>query len=279
MSTRLNFSPVKAIEIPQATYRIRAISTEAMSYYHPNMAIISKLSDTYEGMMVTLSKQMAKISAIPAAFKTSKVEKVIATAPYTELMDLKLPCINGQVCDWGTAIDLLEMHENLIAEMPERVFNPFMKFVGTALNDPSKLDSVNFRSALRATDMSDLRSRYSKLFGGTRDTSTFGKLCRRNTDWSIAHTRMRQLIDNSKVPEPKEVERQVKDINEVLNKLFRAIKDPSKDYRPTGTVINEFAKLIEALAEEVTLYALYMNYLNQASKAFKDSEDLILKYT
>lgn len=279
MTVRHRFKIVKPLETDAATYKLRCISTEAMSFFQPNVAIVAKLASTYEGLVVTLKSQISKVAGLPASFKKSRVESQLQRLPYTEVMDLRLPCINGQVCSWSEALDLLEQHEHVIAELPERVFAPFMKFAGTALNDPTKLNSANFRSTLRATDMSGLRKQYGALFGGTMDQSTFGHLCHRNTDWGIAHTRLTSLIEHSKIPTPSAVSKEVAEINDVLTKLFVAIQDPQKDYRPTGTVINEFSKLIQALAEEVTLYSLYMNYINQAVKAFKDGEDIILKNT
>lgn len=278
MALRPAFHTTKPIKHSDIHYTLACIGSEAMAAYHPNVKVINKLAETYKGVASYMTSQIKELSGIPASLTMSKIDKILQTTPYTELMGIELPCIAGQTAEWNTVMEQLEHHLQLILEMPERIFRPFQVYVGSALNDPTKLNSVTFRSALRTTDTDKLKTDYSNIIkDGGRNTTSFGRLVSRNADWAVARSRLTAITEKAKGVPPELVEEKVKEINDVLLKLFSAIQDPSTNYQPTSIVISEFIKLIEGLAEEVTMYAVFVNLLNQSSKAFKLSEEKIVK--
>lgn len=278
MALRPHLRTVKPLPLNKMHYTLTCIGVEAMAAYHPNIKIVNKLSDTYEGVVSYMSEQLKGLSNIASVLTMSKIDKLLQKYPYTEIMDIELPCISGQSADWNTMMSQFEHHLQLILEMPERIFQPFSTYVGSALNDPTKLNSVTFRSALRTTDTSKLRSDYGHLLhDGGPSVTTYGNLVSRNADWVLARTRLNTILEKAKAVPPELVDEKVSEINGVLRKLFKAIQDPSTNYQPTSVVISEFVKLIEGLAEEVTMYALFVNLINQANKAMRDGEAKLIK--
>ncbi len=278
MALRPQFRTVKPLPLDKMHYTLMCIGTEAMAAYHPNLKIINKLSDTYEGVVSYMSEQLNGLSNIASVLTMSKIDRLLQKYPYTEIMNIELPCISGQSADWNTMMSQFEHHLQLILEMPERIFQPFSVYVGSALNDPTKLNSVTFRSALRTADTAKLKSDYGHLIhDGGPSVTPYGNLVSRNADWGLARTRLNVILEKAKAVPPELVDEKVTEINGVLRKLFKAIQDPGTNYQPTSVVINEFVKLIEGLAEEVTMYAVFVNLLNQASKAMKDGEAKLVK--
>lgn len=278
MALRPQFRTVKPLEGDKIHYALTCIGNEAMAAYHPNVKVINKLSDTFEGIASFMRTQLKDLANIPASLTMSKLDKILQGYPYTELMDFRLPCVAGQTVDWNSLMSQLEHHLQLILEMPERVFKPFSTYVGSALNDPTKLNSVTFRSTLRTADTAKLRKEYAAIITDNGvDKTTFGRLVSRNNDWPLAHTRLNKIIEASKAVPPETVELRIREINEVLMKLFAAIQDPSTNYQPTSVVITQLIDLIDALAEEVALYALFVNLVNRTATAMKEGEKLLEK--
>lgn len=275
-------APATVKTLDSIKMRTQAVSCEAIAVHRPNLTIVAKLADIFDDTKALYANALSGLSKAPK-FVTGfigkgKLERVLDSHQYTDLIDVRVPCLAGQTATWLTVLAAMEEHVKVIKTLDDDVFDPINQYVGAVLNDPERMSNNSSRPNVRTVSLSEVKANYSGCIGTTTvDEFTFGKAFRRNADVLEVETRLSRVLKDMAGYPPKWMKDQVDRTNGNLTKLLLDIQNPDLSYQPTSGAVTYLSEMIFVVAEQVSLYAALIHWLEQTTKALELTEERVVK--
>lgn len=268
------------IDLKKLNTTVKAISCEALAYHRPNVGLLTKLSALFEDVSEYIADQVNGIKTVAGQVLTfNRAAKILKTRPYSEFIDLAVPIIPGQTVSWFELTNIMLKHSLYVAKLEDTMFTPLNTYVGSVLNNPERMGSAANRPTIPSdSTLKELTTSYQKaISNSTSDTARFGAVFRRNTEWEMVRDNMNKIGASLALLPPKKMQARVEETNKQLTRLLEDVQDQNLPYRPTSASVDYLVKMIQRLAEEVTLYAALHHHYDVATQCLKNTEEILVK--
>lgn len=274
------YEPENALSMTQLKSRQSLVALEALSVHRPLAGTVDKLCGYLTEVSNTIGLSLANLrdyamgtnSAILAQDR-HLLEK-LPKSRYTDLMQLSLPCVPGQIVTWLKFLDALEEPAQMAININDNILIPYEKYVSQAIMDPERFSNATNKAQVQIIDFSAIRNGFKDAIGGNRHVAVrkYKDLCERNTDLVDVVRRTRALEDALSKSNPRMVSDRIADLQHLTTQLSENLNDSNQKFRLSSKTIANISEAAYNIAEAVEIYSTTMTFAWSHAQAFADAE-------
>lgn len=269
-----------------AKFMYNVISTEALSVHKPITATVQKLSgfinDVADGFRNT-----DIIGAIDTLLKKDnnfsrnekKTLEVMGREAYTNLMGIRVPCVNGLSVTWLDFLRDLEPGVTFAVGFYDNTLGQTTRFLAEVITSPDKMESIARRYNIAEVDYDQLTQNIGKdvTSNNRKSERPIGKLIKRNADMIDVINLTNRYADSLYASNQDMVTERITQIKRQLQDISEAIVDPNTPYRMTGKNIDQLAKVAFNVAQAVEYYGVVITLFTEHKRTFEQAVEKIAR--
>lgn len=267
-------------------FRYNVISTEALSVHKPMASTVSKLTGFINDVTKSIS-DASILGAIEALINPSKpmtkderkVTEMLASVPYTDIRDLKVPCVAGITVPWLKLLQDLEPGIHFATNFYEATLGEINRFLADVISNPENMKAIARRFSIQSNDFEKLLEDIGKDLTGNNKSGVapVGKLLQRNSDF-IQVVQLTNGYSNSLFSaNPSLVTERIDVIKKQLQTISDGISDPSLPYRMSGDNISQLANVTYTAAKSIEYYGVILSVFTEHRRTFEQAVDKLAK--
>lgn len=256
-------------------------SFEAVTEFSPGQGFTSRLKDLFDGSMVYVKDQFAKLyegkTDVVDLAKLIQIAEQFSTSDMKDVQVMQVPRLQ---VSWLTLAQALDSLQAITLEIDKRLIYPFQQYVGKGANKPSLLMSVSFNpEGYKFIDVKPMRDELNKMFGGeAKDFVLWENAFPRQRDVKDFSVVLNKLVLNDQKLSPQTVQKAVDSLNGTLRIIMEDIDDTGSEYHLNKRSASFISEMILQVAQHVELYVLTHNLVNDLNQcAIKTQETLGVK--
>lgn len=244
------------------------ISQELLSIHKVNAAIVEKLSAMTDRLTGFVRDQALKFSKTDneSVKTTSGFAKKIEKFEYSKLANISCASPEGLQVDFLSMAKLLHKCQAVTSMINENCLIPYGQFVAESLNRPELTESLTRSHQVKLHNLEQLRKELGAVFNGTKQERKYSEIIRRNADWTDLENLLADLnLVEQRMNKPL-ISKKVAELGDLTQKLIQQMKDPNASHRPSTKMIDDLAKMIYGVAEQVTFLSVVSTAIMQLTK-------------
>ncbi len=265
-------------QLEQISLESLQISQELLSIHKVNTAIVEKLGFLTERLTGFLSTQALKLtkteSGVPV---TTGFAKKLDKVEYKNLAALKVASPEGLSVDFVSYAKLLKRCQDITSMINENCLIPYGKFIAESINRPELTESLTRSHALKLHNLEQLRKDLGAVFKGTAQERRYDECLNRNADWMELENLINELGLVEKRLNKTMIVQKVSELSVSTQKLIEQLKDPNASHRPSVKLIDDLAKMVYGVAEQVTFLSVVSTSINQLTAVVEVTKSQVLK--
>lgn len=251
-------------QLEQISIESLQISQELLSIHKVNAAIVDKLGALTERLSSFLSTQAFKLTKTESGVVvTTGFAKKLEKVEFSKLATLKIASPEGLVVDFVSYSKLLKRCQEITSMINENCLIPYAKFIAESLNRPELTESLTRSHQMKLHNLEQLRKDLSAVYRGTLQERRYDDCIRRNLDWMEFENVLQDLILVESRINKTLIVQKVGELSVATQKLIQQMKDPNSSHRPSTKLIDDLAKMVYGVAEQVTFLSVVSTAINQ----------------
>lgn len=268
-------------------FMYNVISTEALSVHKPVAATVQKLAgfinDVADGF-----KNTDILGAIDTLLKKDnnfsrnekKVLEVMGRESYADLMNIRVPCINGLSVPWLDFLHDMDPAVGFAVGFYDTTLGQTTRFLAEVITSPDKMESIARRYNIGQVDYAQLTQNIGKdvSAGNGKGERPLGKLIKRNADMIDVITLTNRFSDSLYASNQDLVTERITQIKRQLQDISAAIVDSNTPYRMTGKNIDQLAKVAFNIAQAVEYYGVVITMFTEHKRTFEQAVEKLSRH-
>lgn len=263
-----------------ARFMYNVISTEALSVHKPMIGTVQKLSGFIKEVAQGF-KNTNILGAIDTLLKKDndfsknerKVLEMLSRTPYSDLMDLRLPCVAGLSVPWREFLGDIEPGIGFVVNFYDTTLGQTTRFLAEVITSPDKMEQIARRYNIQEVDFERLSQNIGKDVSGSSKKAElpFGKLVKRNADMIDTITLTNRFSEQIYGSNQDLVTERIGQIKRQLETVSEAIVDPNSSYRMSGKNVDQLAKVAFNIAQAVEYYGVILTLFTEHKRSFQQA--------
>lgn len=274
------YEPENALSMTQLKSRQSLVALEALSVHRPLAGTVEKLCGYLNDVSNTIGLSLAQLRDYAMGTTTAVLTQdrhlleKLPKSRYSDLMNLTLPCVPGQVCTWLELLEALKDPIEMAVNLNDNILIPYEKYVSMAIMDPERFSNATNKVQVQIIDFSAMRDGFKNAIGGNRHVATrkYKDLCARNTDLVDVVRLTRASTDALSKSNPRMVSDRIADLQHLTQQLSENLNDSNQKFRLSSKTIANISEAAYNIAEAVEIYATTMTFAWSHAQAFGDAE-------
>lgn len=266
-------------QLEQISVESLQISQELLSIHKINTAIVEKLGALTDRLAGLLSSQALKISKTESGVVTTTgFAKKLDKVDYKHLAALKVASPEGLTVDFVSYVRLLKRCQEITSMINENCLIPYAKFIAESLNRPELTESLTRSHQMKLHNLEQLRKDLGAVYKGTAQERRYDDCIKRNADWMDFESILQDLVLVESRMNKTLIVQKVSELSVSTQKLIQQLKDPNASHRPSTKLIDDLAKMVYGVAEQITFLSVVSTAINQMTAVAEVTKNQVLTF-
>lgn len=269
-----------------ARYVYNVISTEALSVHKPMIGTVQKLAGFIQDVAQGF-KNTNIIGAIDTLLKKDKdftgnerkVLEMLGRTPYTDIADIRLPCMAGLSVTWLELLHDIEPGIGFVVNFYDTTLGQTTKFLAEINTAPEKMEQIARRYNIHDVDFEKLTQNIGRDVSGPgkKAEQRFGKLVKRNADMIDTITLTNRFSEQIYSSNQDLVTERIGIIKKQLEVVSEGIIDPNIAYRMSSKNVDQLAKVAFNIAQAVEYYGVIITLFTEHKRTFEQAVEKLAR--
>jgi hypothetical protein len=233
----------------------------------PTNRLVGFVKDFSVGVHETLGSVVGPY--IPVGLTSRNIKNVLKDTKYMDVMHVELPTPVGMVGSYADTLKVLEVFDEELLDIEDRLLSPLGELVGILINNPEERTKLFNNNDARTADVDKLKKLLSEVHdpNDTSSSAKYSTLVQRQSDWDDVVSRLNTLNESYGKLDMKLVRGSVDELSANLKILANRL---GEDKSANGSMLKGLVELVFSAAEEVELLSIYAFRLSVVTKAVED---------